>query len=257
MKKIRVLFIVVFLFSIFMIFIQIRDKVESERINDDLEKIYYSEKENVIDSKDKESKYKEIKDKTPIKITKETPVVLDEFKPLLEKNKNIVGWLKIENTNIDYPVVQAQDNEFYLDHDFYGKRNSQGSIFMDFRNRIDLDNKHTIIYGHHMKNRTMFDDLSFFRDKEFFEKNKTFMMKSLYEEHTYQIFSTHVYENDPYIIKTRFNNDEFLLFIQLIKEKAEYDTGVNITDDDQVLTLITCSYDFKDARYVVHAKKID
>ncbi|MGO1370457.1 MAG: hypothetical protein ACTHVE_01225 [Senegalia sp. (in: firmicutes)] len=70
--------------------------------------------------------------------------------PLLEENKNTVGWLQIENTNIDYPVVQAGDNEFYLNHDFYDNYNAHGSIYVDFRNRKDLRDKHTIIYGHHM-----------------------------------------------------------------------------------------------------------
>lgn len=182
--------------------------------------------------------------------------MLDEFKQLIKENEDTIGWLKIENTNIDYPVVKGKDNEFYLNHDFYGNKNSQGSIFMDFRNKIDLQDKHTIIYGHHMKNRTMFNDLNFYKDKEFFNKNRTFTLKSLYEEETYEIFSTHVYENDPYIIKTRFNNDEFKVFIDSIKEKAEHDVDIKIEEDDKILTLITCAYDFKDARYVVHARKV-
>lgn len=128
---------------------------------------------------------------------------------------------------------------------------------MDFRNRVDLDDKHTIIYGHHMKNRTMFNDLNFFKEEEFFKANKTFKMKSLYKEYTYEIFSAHVYENDPYIIKTRFNNSEFSLFIDTLKEKSKYKTDVKVEESDRVLTLITCSYDFKDARYIVHAKRID
>ncbi len=256
MKKVRIFLLVIFIFSISMIFFQLLDKVKSEKINEDLGKVYYSDgkDEELIELIEVEDET--INEKSPSKIINEPKIVLDEFKVLLEKNKNTVGWLKIDNTNIDYPVVQGNDNDFYLNHDFYDNKNSQGSIFMDFRNRIDLDDKHTIIYGHHMKNRTMFNDLNFFKDEDFLKKNKTFTMKSLYREHRYEIFSTHIYENDPYIIKTRFNNEEFPIFLELIEEKAEYNTNVDLMQNDKILTLITCAYDFKDARYIVHAKKI-
>ena len=144
----------------------------------------------------------------------------------------------------------------YLNHDFYRKRNSQGSIFMDHRNRPDFSDKHTIIYGHHMKNRTMFNDLNLFKDEEFFNNNKTFTLRSLEDEFTYEIFSTHVYENDPYIIKTRFNNDEFEEFLEKIEKSAEHNSDITLKDDEKILTLITCAYDFKDARYVVHARRV-
>ena len=101
-----------------------------------------------------------------------------------------------------------------------------------------------------------FHDLNFFKDEKFFNENKTFTMKSLYGENTYEIFSTHVYENDPYIIKTRFYNGQFSSFLEFLKEKADYDINTDLSEEDRVLTLITCAYDFKDARYVVHAKKI-
>nr|WP_300003484.1 class B sortase [Tissierella sp.] len=341
MKKLRILFLIVFIFSITMIGLGIRDKVKSQIVNDELSKIYYKEyKDKNIDKKsinkkkiykksldkkdgvyikndnnnidnnidndkigkDKTAKDKIEKDKTgkdniekdkidnnnntnaivnnpsqgdsisdeeirsgeylvkvkPKNIVANSKkyVILDEFKALIEKNENTVGWIKIQNTNIDYPVVQGDDNDFYLNHDFYNRRNSQGSIFMDFRSRANLEDKHTIIYGHHMKNRTMFNDLNFYKDEEFFKANRTFTMKSLYKEETYEIFSTHIYENDPYIIKTRFNNDEFISFIDLIKEKAEHEIDIDIEKDDKILTLITCAYDFKDARYVVHARKV-
>lgn len=257
MKKIRWLFLLVFLFSISMIFVQIRDKNESQAIKNDLSKAYYRKTNSKIEAiEDDIAIEKEVITKEPIEFKDENPPILDEFDDLLEKNKNTVAWLKIENTNIDYPVVQGEDNDFYLNHDFYGKRNSQGSIFMDFRNSIDLSDKHTIIYGHHMKNRTMFNDLNFFKDPEFLKANRNFAMKSLYEEYNYEIFSSHLYENDPYIIKTRFNGDEFSSFLEKINDRADYDLNIDLGEDDKILTLITCAYDFKDARYVVHARKI-
>ena len=266
MKKIRVVLLVIFIFSLSMIAVQVKDKVKSEKVNEEISEIFYKddmEEDKITQDKDDSDLMSEIiadeisrRDEIHRSIEAKEKIVLEEFKPLIEENDNTVGWLKIENTNIDYPVVQGDDNDFYLNHDFYDNKNSQGSIFMDFRNRGNLEDKHTIIYGHHMKNRTMFNDLNLYKDEEFFNENKTFTMKSLYGEETYEIFSTHVYENDPYIIKTRFNNDEFGSFIDSVKEKAEHEIDINVEESDDILTLITCAYDFKDARYVVHARKI-
>lgn len=250
-------FIFVFLLSISMIFLQLKDRAESEKINADLEEIYYGKQDEEDKSNKENIEENEGEKISPIKLVEENLIGLDEFKDLLEKNKNTVAWLKIDNTRIDYPVLQADDNEFYLNHDFNDKLNQQGSIFMDFRNRIDLDDNHTILYGHHMKNGTMFKDLNLFKSEEFFKANKTFKMKSLYREYTYEIFSAHVDKNDPYIIKTRFNNDEFTSFIKTLQEKSEYKTEVDVGDRDRILTLITCTYDFKDARYIVHAKRVN
>jgi len=90
----------------------------------------------------------------------------------------------------------------------------------------------------------------------FYNKNKIFTFKTLYEEQQYEIFSTHIYENDSYIIKTRFNNDEFNIFIDKLKKISDHNITTTIDEDDKILTLITCTYEFKDARYVIHAKKI-
>lgn len=95
------------------------------------------------------------------------------------------------------------------------------------------------------------------KDEKFYQENKTFTFKTLYGEEKYEVFSTHIYENDPYIIKTRFNNDEFDKFISKLKEISDHDVNIEVNSSDKILSLITCTYEFKDARYVVHAKRID
>lgn len=184
-------------------------------------------------------------------------IIQDKFKPLLEKNEDIVGWVKIDGTAIDYPVAQAANNEYYLDNDIFKESNIAGSIFMDFRNSIEEDESNTILYGHNMKNGSMFGDLLWFESKWNFENHSIIQFDTLYGTQTYEIFSAYVTDTQFDYIKTDFSSkEEYKQFLNVVKEKSLHKSDVDLTENDTIITLSTCSYAFENARFVVHARLI-
>lgn len=178
-------------------------------------------------------------------------------KPNKVKDIEIVGWLKIPNTSIDYPVVQGDNNKYYLNHNVNHEKDKSGSIFMDYRNRNKVLNRNTIIYGHFMKNKTMFHDLHKFKDKEIFFNNNMISFDTLTNEYSWEVFSVYVTKTDFYYIQPDFEDAKlYEEFLKTIKEKSIYQSDINLSKNDIVLTLSTCTYEYKDARFVVHAKLI-
>ncbi|MFA9557612.1 class B sortase [Evansella sp. AB-rgal1] len=187
----------------------------------------------------------------------EPQIIMEQFQSLLVENEETVGWISVPNTRIQYPVVKTSDNEYYLEHDFHGNQASAGSIFMDYRNEGDASDRHTIIYGHHMKDGTMFKELEKYKEKDFFHNNSIITLQTLYEEVEWEIFSAYVTSTDFYYIVTHFrSNRDFVDFAAELKKKSIFPTNIEIGETDQILTLSTCSYEFDDARYVVHARRV-
>lgn len=181
----------------------------------------------------------------------------NKHQQLYNKNADYRFWIKIKNTNIDYPVVQGSDNEFYLTHDFYKNTLPSGSIFMDYRNSFEND-KSVIVYGHHMRNKTMFGELVNFKNESFFKENNLIEIEYKGKTYTYEVFSVYVADlvNKDYL-KTSFNTStEFKNYLNYITERSIYKSNINIDISDKIITLYTCSYEFKDARTIVHAKLI-
>lgn len=187
-----------------------------------------------------------------------------------QKLKNINGdyimWLNVDGTNIDYPVVVSSDNDFYLERDFYKNDSSSGSIFMDYRNKTDY--KNIILYGHNMRNQTMFNNLEKFKDNNFWnEKHKIYIYRDGYK-YTYEPFSVYVAEPSLDYTVTDFSKDiTFSEYLKKCSDLSIFDDsiylknpgllkGFNISSE-RILTLSTCSYEFDDARTVVHARLID
>ncbi|WP_160723023.1 class B sortase [Isachenkonia alkalipeptolytica] len=180
---------------------------------------------------------------------------------LQEKNPEVVGWIEVAGTEIDYPVVQAEDNEFYLKRDWLGQDNSAGAIFMDYRNDpLGLEERktHTILYGHHRQDGSMFQNLMNYKDEAYFRENPTFEVTDQYGTHTFEIFSVYVTSIDFYFIETRFPEDEdFEVFLDSIIERRKFDSDVKVSAEDHLLTLSTCTYEYDDARFVVHARRVE
>lgn len=187
-----------------------------------------------------------------------------------QKLKNINGdyimWLNVDGTNIDYPVVVYSDNDFYLERDFYKNDSSSGSIFMDYRNKTDY--KNIILYGHNMRNQTMFNNLEKFKDNNFWdEKHKIYIYRDGYK-YTYEPFSVYVAEPSFDYTVTDFSKDiTFSEYLKKCSDLSIFDDsiylknpgllkGFNISSE-RILTLSTCSYEFDDARTVLHARLID
>lgn len=184
--------------------------------------------------------------------------VQEKFLELLKVNKDVVGWIKVPDTVIDYPVMQSTDNKYYLEHDINGKKLKSGSIFMDYRNTPAGENWNTILYGHHMKNGTMFKDLMKYKKKDFFKKNRVISFDTLYGNSRWEIFS--VYITDIYFdyIQTRFETtEEYLGFLNRITNKSLYKSDVKLGENDKILTLSTCTYEFDNARLAIHARLLN
>lgn len=183
---------------------------------------------------------------------------LMKYDQLLEINEDIVGWIKVPNTKIDYPVMQSSDNLYYLDKAINLEKNRAGSIFMDFRNGGDGEDKHTILYGHHMRDGTMFKGLIKYENEDFFNNQSIIQFDTLFEEQKWEVFSAYVTGVGFDYLKTNFNTpDEYKTFLTTIQEKSLFPSDVVLTENDQILTLSTCTYDYSEARLVVHAKKIE
>ncbi|UTR15444.1 class B sortase [Salipaludibacillus sp. LMS25] len=179
------------------------------------------------------------------------------FDSLLAINDDIVGWITMDGTKIDYPILQAEDNDYYLDRNYLHDKTRAGSIFMDYRNDITGADKHTILYGHRMRDGSMFGQLDEFLDQDFVSKHNRFYYDTLYDSYEVEIFSVYVTTTDFYYIETEFSHqDEFDQFINELKAKSDIHTDVEVGKHDHILTLSTCDYRLnrETGRLVVHGK---
>ncbi|MGL5755367.1 MAG: class B sortase [Paraclostridium sp.] len=175
---------------------------------------------------------------------------------LKNKNPDFKFWLKVDNTNIDYPVVQSNDNKYYLNKDFYNQDSSSGSIFMDYRDNPNSQN--TILYGHNMRNKTMFNNLLKFKDADFFNQNNKIRIIKNNKEYIYEVFSAYTIDAGyDYLIPNFSNPESFKKYIKDIREKSLFKSNLDVNTKDKLITLSTCSYEFDDARTVVHGKLIN
>ncbi len=178
-----------------------------------------------------------------------------DFKSLKEINPDTIAYINVNNTNINYIVVKGKDNSYYLKHNFEKKWNIAGWIFGDYRNHFDGTDKNLIIYGHNMKDGSMFDSLKTTLNKEWYENPNNYIITLVTEDNTYyyKVFSNYTIETEDYYITTDFNNDnDFKDFINKLKSRSITDYGIELSSSDKILTLSTCLGN-GDKRVVLHA----
>ncbi len=179
------------------------------------------------------------------------------FEELKQKNSDTVAWLKIENTNIEFPIVQANNNSYYLTHNFDKEYNVAGWIFADYKNKLDGTDRNIVVYGHNMRNNSMFGSLKDVITEEWYnnEENKyiTFVTENEYQ--TYQVFSVYQIKTEDYYIKTEFKSNEFTEFIDTITKRSKKYFGINVSKEDTILTLSTCANNNK-YRVVLHSVRV-
>ncbi|HSH51817.1 MAG TPA: class B sortase [Bacteroidales bacterium] len=179
-----------------------------------------------------------------------------EFDHLQQINQDYLGWIKVEGTNINYPVVQGVDNDFYLTHNFHKEPDKVGSIYMDYRNSNNELDKNVIIYGHNMKDQSMFATLRHFLDEEFFNENKTITLEFSDNEYEWEVFSAYVTRETDWM-EVDFNEpSNFLDFAGNMSNKSYNSSSSDINENDQIITLATCTSHVDDERVVVHGKLI-
>jgi SrtB family sortase len=193
-----------------------------------------------------------------------TATINQRFEGLLAINKDTVGWITIPNTQCDNPVVQTTDNDKYLDTTFEGEKSKYGTLYADKNCNFTAEglSQNTIIYGHHMKDGTMFGELKQYRDYEFYKKNPVFQFTYLYDTQTVNwkvaaVFIIDAQDKAGRFFRTEFSSQrQFNEYYNEIKQRSVINTGVDLTYTDKLLTLCTCTYEFDDARLLVVARQV-
>ena len=169
-------------------------------------------------------------------------------------NNNYEMWIEIPNTKINYPIVQGKDNEYYLKHNFKNESNMSGTIFVDCNNNIDED-KNIIIYGHNMRNGTMFNNITKFKEESFFNNNNTINIIRNNILYQYEIFSIYVEDDSKVSLEIEVtDNDAFVNYALNEASKSMYNKNIIITEEDKIITLVTCSYEYTGARTILVGK---
>jgi sortase B len=181
-----------------------------------------------------------------------------DFPSLTKINNDIIAWITVEGTNINYPVVQGKDNAYYLKHSYNRKPSITGSIFMDYQNKSDFSDSNTLIYGHNMRDGSMFQELEKYNDQEFFIKNKYIKVYTAHGNLVYEVFSAYTAKQADglYDVGT-MNTREMKAYLDKISQLALLKRDIGQKDGLKLLTLVTCDYGYKDARMFVHAKKVE
>lgn len=184
------------------------------------------------------------------------PIAID-FDNLYEISNDAVAWLYAPNTEINYVVAQAEDNSYYLNHLLNGKSSSGGTLFTDYRNNAGFTDWNTVIYGHNMKNGTMFASLMDYRSPDYYEKHPTMYLYRT--NHRYKLeliagYTTNINDLIYSIPATKEERDEI---IDRAYRVSSFISGINIGEEDKLITLSTCSYAYDDARYVVIGRIVE
>ncbi|MBC7959276.1 MAG: class B sortase [Vallitaleaceae bacterium] len=185
--------------------------------------------------------------------------VNETYLPYYESNKDFVGWFKIEGTVIDYPVYQGEDNDYYLEHDANKEPYILGTITMDHRCDIKQIQRNTMVYGHNAKNKSMFHAITYYKNKEFFDSHPIIEYNTVYDNMKWEVYAVYVVDGGyGYCIAYPMEDDqEFAEHLKDIETRNMYKTDIKVNLDDKILTLVTCSYEFDNARTIVQAKLVE
>lgn len=189
------------------------------------------------------------------------------FESLMAANSDIKAWLKVDGTNINNPVYQTTNNDYYIDHNMNRQESRYGALFID-QNAIigrEKNNQNVVIYGHHMRDGTMFGPLKSYLQLDFYKQHSVIDFTTLYREGKYKVFAVFITNADPkddngstfnYRITDFASEESFLSWIDEVRMRSIINTDVDVQGNDEILTLSTCTYEFHDARLVVMARRI-
>ncbi|MDD2972311.1 MAG: class B sortase [Lachnospiraceae bacterium] len=180
--------------------------------------------------------------------------ILENYQSLYQVNQDMVGWIEIEDTDLSYPVVQTKNNSYYLDHDFDKAQDRHGCIFADQKCDVDSGN-HIMLYGHHMKDGSMFASLEDYKEKDYYEQHRRIKFDTLYETRTYEVVA--VFQTKAYAYPNIDSEKAFQAYYDRIREAALYPAQLSVEYGDQLLTLVTCSYQMEEGRFIIVAKRVE
>ena len=181
-----------------------------------------------------------------------------DFDSLMRINEDVVGWICIEDTQINYPIVRGEDNREYVSTAVDGTANQYGSIFMDYRNASDFSDRHTVLYGHYMRNGSMFHDIRMYDKPQFYESHPTGMIMTPEGNFQFEVIGGYVASLADASWQLEFANDaDYEAWLQDSMERSTIGGAVIPTAEDRLLTLSTCSYEFSNARFVLLCRIIE
>ncbi len=193
---------------------------------------------------------------SPLKNEETSPISVD-FDALLAESDDVVGWIHSENTAIDYPVVKAEDNFYYLHRFIDGSYNGGGSIFLDCLCAGDFSGKNTVIYGHNMNDGSMFASLRDYRKDGYYAEHPKLYLNTPTQNYRIEVFAGYVTDADSDTYDIGFTDDAaYLAFLEKMRSQSDFETNVELTAEDRIVTLSTCSYEYYDARYVIQGKLV-
>ncbi len=265
---------IVLIVSLCLLLTQSSNRIEDNKTNEIISDIYHGNQEVVTSG----STILQLDTEKQEQIREENPEILEEFIPLLAINEDVVGWISLGDEDepfIDYPVVQGDDNDFYLKHNIYGEESVSGSIYADYREPLTADSEpaNLILYGHNMKSGEYFAKVTrYYNGKPGFDgglsyhqKYPTFTFSSLYEKYTYKIFAgmmvnTKTTEGDVFYYLRGRNFEtkaDFDNYVAQILDRSTFYTDVDLKYGDHLITLSTCVYDFGiNARWVLFGRRV-
>lgn len=238
MKKIKILILVIFLlilcFCVHGILGIFKESDAAESLKENLTEII-----DIPDVQSEESKF---------------TINFDELRKI---NSDVVGWIVIEGTQVNYPIVQGNNNSYYLNHSFDRKWSSYGSIFMDYKSSKDFSDYNTFIYGHNTKNGTMFGELYKYMDVNFYSEHPSFYLYTQNGNYVIKLFSAYVDDTESDSYNQSFSSlEEYKNYLNIISSKSKYKTGIEVDyNSDKIITLYSCSHEInrkKSDRYFIH-----
>ncbi|MEK4026919.1 class B sortase [Sporosarcina sp. FSL W7-1283] len=250
-KLMPFVYLAVFLYSGYLLAQYLYTYVEASSSLKETQLIYETALENSVEPVETESSSKEdILSRYTMR---------PQFEELHAVNEQIVGWLSVEGTKLNNPILQSEDNDFYLNRNFKGEYSRAGSVFMDYRNDVTDMSRNTVIYGHAMRNDTMFGSLKKFGKQSYADAHPVIYMDTLYDGYDIEVFAAYETTIDFYYIETNFKTDEdFMHYLEEVESRSLIEMPVEVNRDDQIVTLSTCnnSVNSKDKRYVVQGKLV-
>lgn len=187
-----------------------------------------------------------------------TPIPKRTYAEYRTLNSDVVGWIKIDDTEVDEPIVHGTDNEYYLTHSVEKTASKSGTVFLD--SRVNVGSKHMILFGHNMKNGSMFNGLNNYSQSSFYKNHRTFTVKWGDTETTYKVFAVYTVDlKKARYMGTQFADENtFSTYMNELAALSKYDVDTTIKGTDHVLTLSTCNRtDYSNGRFVVHAVKVE
>ena len=254
---ILIIFIIIFIFSGLKLFIWKQDSNKTKDIEKEIINNADTEERQAIEENSQNINPPDDKDNDYWNYIKMDMLNVN-FDGLKKKNSDTVGWIKVEGTNINYPVVQTTDNKYYLNHSYDKTYNKAGWVYADYRNNLDSFDKNTIIYAHGRVDTTMFGSLkNILKSSWYNNKNNHIIKFSTPKENTlWQVFSVYTIEAESYYITTKFpTNEYFKEFVTTLKNRSKIEFSATPDENDKILTLSTCK-DSKGNRVVMPAKLI-